>query len=954
MVESTEEERVEREKTSQPEKIKGIYFLSGSDFNLDEDADQDGKVLEEAKDRLLEVKAMGFNCVIFAGLDEEKNPYDEDDFFAELLDFSRKNDLYTIVDFGLNPQARKNGESLTVKLTKKYNFDSAVESIDADELFTDHESVEKNLEKLEKEINKKLDQANQVDDRLKLWFGYDDNLLELCFSQTEENQSNPKSIFLKMDSKLSDENETFAKHLSKISEKNSSSASEYLLAVGPAINIKSEKLYYENMLTALLFAEQNEAFKGGVYTNYSSLKNSQGKEKDSFLLKLSDLSKDEKDIELRVLSPEKTDFVTNESTVSFAGTSSPAFPLLCNGEKIETDELGDFLVTKNLEIGKNNFVFEQNGKKISYNISYDVKILKSVSPTGSLTAPGGTELELSAVALKGAVVHAKIGSSSIKMTQGKTLDTHDEEKASVNNSDFVSFYANYKLPASKTQAQNLGNIKFSASYRGLSKSLNGAAVKVTAKPPPAPIIPETISTTVTSTSQTQTQPPQESSATNDVTADISASDDIDSSGSLSTTSTTKITTTSQTTLTQQGKLLNPRVYNGVSGRSRMCEVKKEHCGTMALSPFNDRSNPFTTPLSKGTFDYIDGESSYEGNLYYNLRSGKRVYREDVEVILNAYNMPSNEIGLINCVNGKTTDITLSMLWKVPINSLVRGQSYAKIYNDREFGVKSFTGNSIDFVFSHTNKAVGTPNVSASNIFSRAEWISNKSNNTQTLRLHFRRAGIYYGYNIAYNSNGSLTISLKNKPASLSGHTIMLDPGHGGNDPGAICVVKDKADMQYESQINLAIALEIRKELQAKGAKVIMTRDKNVRVELADRRLLTYSKKPDLFISIHCDAATSAGAKGVSTFYYYAQSQPLANAIRERILTSYAKEIKHTTNNRNTVFYPFHVTRTEVCPAILIEYGFISNVAECRVLQNATNQKRLAKATVDGIIDYIGR
>ena len=187
---------------------------------------------------------------------------------------------------------------------------------------------------------------------------------------------------------------------------------------------------------------------------------------------------------------------------------------------------------------------------------------------------------------------------------------------------------------------------------------------------------------------------------------------------------------------------------------------------------------------------------------------------------------------------------------------------------------------------------------------------------------------------------------------------MLDPGHGGVDPGAICAVSS-TDFGQEKQINLSIATKVKELLETEGAEVIMTRTSDKWVCYTDRNNAVRNHNPDMFIAIHCDSSTSASAMGTSAYYYRAYSQPLAKAIHNNIVNAYKNEIYKDADSatkgkisRGANFYAFRVARVEECPAILIEYGFVSNTDECQILQTAANRDILAAATVKGIKDYI--
>ena len=210
------------------------------------------------------------------------------------------------------------------------------------------------------------------------------------------------------------------------------------------------------------------------------------------------------------------------------------------------------------------------------------------------------------------------------------------------------------------------------------------------------------------------------------------------------------------------------------------------------------------------------------------------------------------------------------------------------------------------------------------------------------------------------ADGCLTLKIKAKPSSsLSGSVIMIDAGHGGNDSGAICAYNPNSSKKYEKQINLLLAQKIKAKLEARGATVIMTRSNDTYVSLNARANMGRTKNPDMFIAVHCDSSESASPMGTTAYYYQAYSFPLASAVHKRIVSAYKSSIysgagSATLNkiDRGTNMYPFRVTRIEECPAVLIEYGFVSNIRECKLLWSDSVQERLAQATVDGIADYI--
>jgi N-acetylmuramoyl-L-alanine amidase len=189
--------------------------------------------------------------------------------------------------------------------------------------------------------------------------------------------------------------------------------------------------------------------------------------------------------------------------------------------------------------------------------------------------------------------------------------------------------------------------------------------------------------------------------------------------------------------------------------------------------------------------------------------------------------------------------------------------------------------------------------------------------------------------------------------ALSGKTILVDPGHGGKDTGAI-----GPNGRYEKNANLAIALALEEILVKAGAEVILTRNKDISPaltysesnDLQARVDLAAEYNPDLFISIHNNANENRDLKGTSVYYslsnpQLSESQKLANNIQSSI----TKTVE--TNNLGIRTANFYVITYVTMPAVLIEAAFMSNPYEEARLQNETFRKNLATAIFHGIYNY---
>ena len=169
--------------------------------------------------------------------------------------------------------------------------------------------------------------------------------------------------------------------------------------------------------------------------------------------------------------------------------------------------------------------------------------------------------------------------------------------------------------------------------------------------------------------------------------------------------------------------------------------------------------------------------------------------------------------------------------------------------------------------------------------------------------------------------------------------IFIDPGHGGNDSGAVGI-----NNLLEKDINLSVAKKVQDLLKSKGLEVILSRTNDKTLSLNDRTSAANSSKADCFISIHCNAFNGE-ACGVETYSYSTNTNDLATDIHEELLKS-----KCYTKNRGTKTANFYVIKNTNMRACLIELGFIDNIEDSKLLLQ--KQDNLAEAIARGICKYL--
>jgi len=195
--------------------------------------------------------------------------------------------------------------------------------------------------------------------------------------------------------------------------------------------------------------------------------------------------------------------------------------------------------------------------------------------------------------------------------------------------------------------------------------------------------------------------------------------------------------------------------------------------------------------------------------------------------------------------------------------------------------------------------------------------------------------------------------IPNSAPGIDGKIIVIDPGHGGSDSGAVGV-----NGAMEKNITLAVAKELQGLLTNAGAKVIMTRNRDVDVarpmasaveELQARVDVANKAGADMFLSIHMDSFSSSDAKGTST-YYYTKGSPASQRLAEFVRTGVIEQLG--TEDRGTKSCNFYVVKHTTMPATLAEVAFVSNPTESQMLTTTDGVKKAAQGIYNGISRYL--
>lgn len=188
------------------------------------------------------------------------------------------------------------------------------------------------------------------------------------------------------------------------------------------------------------------------------------------------------------------------------------------------------------------------------------------------------------------------------------------------------------------------------------------------------------------------------------------------------------------------------------------------------------------------------------------------------------------------------------------------------------------------------------------------------------------------------------------------YTIVVDSGHGGIDPGKV-----SADGAYEKDINLAIALKLRDELQKRECQVIMTResDEGLYDPSASSKKMSDMKKrikimndsnPDLIISIHQNSFSDTISKGAQVFYQ--SSSETGKTLAEMLQTVWKSRLDPENNRKCKANNDYYLLQHSDATMVIVECGFMSNPGEAARLQTEEYQSKIASVLADGLIEYL--
>lgn len=182
-------------------------------------------------------------------------------------------------------------------------------------------------------------------------------------------------------------------------------------------------------------------------------------------------------------------------------------------------------------------------------------------------------------------------------------------------------------------------------------------------------------------------------------------------------------------------------------------------------------------------------------------------------------------------------------------------------------------------------------------------------------------------------------------ATIIVNKVVLDPGHGGSDPGALGTMGF-----HEKHLVLAITLKVGNILNKNGVETIYTRKDDTYLTLQKRCDISNNARPNYFVSIHANSFTSPSANGIETFYFAGNTdgQRLAKAVQDELIKEtgrYNRGVKSSSG--------LYVLKNTNATSVLVETSFLSNPEEQKLLITDSYQNKLAKAISTGILKCLG-
>lgn len=595
--------------------------------------------------------------------------------------------------------------------------------------------------------------------------------------------------------------------------------------------------------------------------------------------------------ELTLTAPAKTDFVSLEKELTFAGTADSREALTINGQAVAVASDGSFSHTVDLELGDNTIDVDYQGQTVTYRVEYRYG-MQTFSPSAATEYGCGATIQLTAAIRQGAQLTVTLDGKTISMKESKM------QLGSGLAEGFVLYEGTYKFSGTNTEPLDLGPITYTVTCDGITETFTSGNI------------------TCQKSGEILASDPS-------VTPDTGNYMDVGSGYIV------EILTNSAETFEGSG--------TGDKSDPRMNYLPK---GTVDYGSYSDVSNSaYTIRLRCGMRVYRQKT---------NIPSSAKVK------VIDAYQgtLPDhNEIRFASLSQDDDyTILTLDVLWNAPFYFDILPQEYLSpsLY---DFQISDFTAEYVDITFCYATVFEGTVQIPADNpLFSSAQLTMNEAD--CTLRLYLKKTGIFCGWDAYYNEQGQLcfrfvnpapvTTSSNSYGVDLTGVRVLLDVGHGGSDGGT----QPDGSPVDEAALNLILAEALKKELESMGATVILNRTDDSVIYVEERIAFLKEQAPDICIAIHHNSiAGYPNHNGCQVLYFTPQSYDLANLIYEE--TAASGIYKKTTLGGHV----YYMARESACPVVLMENGYMTNATDLANMLDEAAVQTKAQAIASGIARY---
>lgn len=658
----------------------------------------------------------------------------------------------------------------------------------------------------------------------------------------------------------------------------------------------------DQLLKQLTIAKKLDSYGGSVFNSYERLtQNPLGTTSTLTSYFNEQINEESLFSDLKMVSPAKLTFTTSEPSVTFMGSFDSNFPVYFNNSPIQLNDAGNFYFTRDLKVGVNTFTITHKSKTYTYKIERKIVVMqtitKAISEGKTLRVDGGTKINLSVTAYKGSVIYGMVNGTKVKMTEqeGKT----DDEDY---NSSYVRYTGSYTVPKGVIgKAQDLGTIKIYGENSGYTMEVIGAKVIINAEPEPV----------------------------------VEKKAEMTDAGNVG-----------------SGEIIGTleSIYKSADS-VKYVKVNSDYTIVYDGKTADDIPSPVFSQLPAGT---IEPYKATSGN-YYLTTSGKRI-AASASTLVDGTGIEKNALLVksIGTANGDSY-IRIKTDYKTGFNMQLVGNNY---YTDWEgdYYLRSFTATHLYITFENITSVTKLPSFENNLVFKSGKWDTVTEGNGTKFRLilELRQPGVYSGQAATYTSDGDLLLSFPVPTNSLSGLTVVVDPGHGYGktatslDPGAVGEV-------IEQEVVLAISKELTSQLKAAGANAVRLKTESEFLFTRERPNYARAYGCDLYISVHANKSLIDGsARGVEVYYFTSYSQPLAAKISESIASYYSNYAYSdgAYRDRGAKYSYFQVTLQQDFPSVLVETGFVNEINDAMALASPVHQKGIASAIVTGIKNYL--